>query len=168
MGRGQSLDSWGFLSRDDPVKHAAKRDAIDITGMNTETDETTGDLIHHHQHPMAFKANRLTSEQIDTPKAVFHVANESEPGMATATGFWSIVFDEDASDDMFVDLDAKRLGYAQCDPRTAEVRIAALEFNDGTNKCIGRTFRSGFCSLLRREEPAVLALHQALVEVQQG
>ena len=51
------------MSRDDPVKQAAKRDAIDITGMNTETDETTGELIHHHQHPMAFKANRLTSEE---------------------------------------------------------------------------------------------------------
>ena len=110
--------------------------------MNTETDETTGELIHHHQHPMAFEANRLTSEQIDTPKTVFHVANESEPGRATATGFWSIVFDEDASNDMFVDLDAKRLGYDQRDTWTTEVRIVALEFNDGTNECIGRTFRS--------------------------
>ena len=117
---------------------------------------------------MAFEANRLTSEQIDTPKAVFHVANESEPGRATATGFWSIVFDEDASNDMFVDLDAKRLGYDQCGPWTAEARIAALEFNDGTNECTGRTFRSRFCSLLRREEPAVLAVYQALVEIQQG
>ena len=78
------------------------------------------------------------------------------------------MFDEDTSNDMFIDLDAKRLGYDQCDPRTSEVSIAALEFNDGTNKCTGRTFRSGFCSLLRREESAVLSLHQALVEVQQG
>ena len=70
------------------------------------------------------------------------MANESEQGRTTATGFWSIVFDEDASNDMLVDLDAKRLGYDQCDPRTTEVRIVALEFNDGTNECIGRTFRS--------------------------
>ena len=104
------------------------------------------------------EANRLTPEKIDTPKAVFHVANESEPGRAIATGFRSIVFDEDASNDMLVDLDAKRLGYDRCDPWTAEVCIAALEFNDGTNKFIGRTFRSRFRFLLRREEPVILTV----------
>ncbi len=74
-------------------------------------------------------------------KAVFHVAKESEPGRAISNGFWAMVFDECASNDMLVDLDTKRLGYNQCDPRTAEARIAALEFIDCTNECIGRTFR---------------------------
>ena len=60
---------------------------INITGMNTETDDTTGELNYYHQHPMALEANRLASEQIDTPKAVFHVANESKPGRATDTGW---------------------------------------------------------------------------------
>jgi len=76
--------------------------------------------------------------------------------------------DEDASNDILVDLDAKRLRYDQRDPRTAKAGIAVLEFNDGTNECVGRTFRPRFRSLLRREEPAVLAAHQALVEIQQG
>jgi len=96
------------------------------------------------------------------------VANEREPGRATATRFWSIVVEGDASNEMLVDLGAKRLGYDQCDPRAAKVRIAALEFNDGTNKCNGRTFRSRFRFLLRREEPAILAVYQALMEIQQG
>jgi len=25
--------------------------------VNTETDETASELIHHYQHPMAFEAN---------------------------------------------------------------------------------------------------------------
>jgi len=53
------IAGW-FLSRDDSVEPAAKHDAIDIAGMNTESDETAGELIHHHQHPMAFETNRLT------------------------------------------------------------------------------------------------------------
>ena len=61
------------------------------------------------------------------------------------------MFDEDPSNDILVDLDAKRLRYDQCDPRTAKARVAALEFNDGANECDGRTFRPRFRSLLRRE-----------------
>ena len=58
------------------------------------------------------------------------------------------MFDEDASNDIFVDLDAKRLGYDQRDTRTAEAGLEALELNDGTNKCIGRTFRPRLRSFL--------------------
>jgi len=29
--------------------------------MNTETDQTAGELIHHYQHPTVFETNRLTS-----------------------------------------------------------------------------------------------------------
>ncbi len=47
--------------------------------MNTETDETAGEPIHHHQNPMAFEATGLTTEQINTPKAIFDLAKESEP-----------------------------------------------------------------------------------------
>jgi hypothetical protein len=62
------------------VDHAAKRDAIDITGMNDQTDQTAGELIHHYQLPIAFETNsRLTSEQFDTPKAILHMTKESGP-----------------------------------------------------------------------------------------
>ena len=54
------------------------------------------------------------------------------------------MFDEDPSNDILVGLDAKRLRYDQCDPRTAKARVAALEFNDGANEYVGRTFRPRF------------------------
>jgi hypothetical protein len=94
------------------------------------------------------------------------VANESGPGRATATGFWTIVFDADASNDMFADLDAKRVGYDWRDTRTTEAGIAALELNNGTNEFIRRTFRSGLRSFLCRVQPTVFAAHQAFVEIQ--
>ncbi len=74
--------------------------------------------------------------------------------------------DEAPSNDMFVDLNAKRLGYDQGDPRAAEVPSAALEFNDDTNQCIEGPLDPDFF-LLRREEPAVLAVCQALMEILQ-
>ena len=134
--------------------------------MNTETDDTTGKLIHYYQHPMAFEANRLTSEQIDAPKAVFHVANESEPGRATATGFWTIVFDQYTPDDMLINLDAKSFRDDQGDPRAVEAPIAAFEFNNGTNEWLGWSFRPRLRSVLWREQPTVLASHQVLVKFQ--
>jgi hypothetical protein len=109
---------------------------------------TTGKLIHHHQHPMAFEANRLTSEQIDTPKAVFHVAKVSEPGRATSAGVWAIVFDQDAPNDIPVNLDAERLRDDHCNAGTAEARIPAFNFNDGVNKWLGWALRPRFPAFL--------------------
>ena len=75
--------------------------------MHTETDKAASELIHHHEHPMAFQANRFTSEQIDTPETVLHVAYKGEPRRAIATGFWTIVFSQYTSDDMLINLDVE-------------------------------------------------------------
>ena len=48
--------------------------------MYTKANDAPCELIHDHEHPMCLEQNRLTPKQIDTPEAIFHMANESQPG----------------------------------------------------------------------------------------
>ena len=74
------------------------------------------------------------------------------------------MFDEDASDDVLVNLDTKSFRDDQCDPRATEAGIAAFELDNGVNEWFGWAFRSQLRSCLCREQLAVLTLHQAVVE----
>ena len=47
------------LVGDGLVKHAADTDAIDVSPVNTEADDTASENIHHQHHPMAAQDDRL-------------------------------------------------------------------------------------------------------------
>lgn len=49
------------------------------------------------------------------------------------------MFGQDASNDILVDLDTKRLGYDQRDPRATEAWIAAFKFDNEANELLRRT-----------------------------
>ncbi len=51
---------------------------------------------------------RLTPEQIDTPEAVFHVAQESQPGGTTGVLSRPVVMGENPANHVFVDFDVER------------------------------------------------------------
>ena len=60
-------------------------------------------------------------EQIHTPEAVFHVAQESQPGGTTGVLARPVVIGENPSNHVFVDLDVGRQGDVLGDSRTAPV-----------------------------------------------
>ena len=76
------------------------------------------------------------------------------------------MFDQDAANDILINLDTEGFPDDQGDTRATEARIAVFELNNGLNEWFGRTFRSGLCSFLWREQPSVFAAHQAFVEIQ--
>jgi hypothetical protein len=59
------------------VEHSTKCDTIDRAGMDAEADDLSRVLIHDDQDPVGPQRGRLAPEQIYTPEAVFHVAEES-------------------------------------------------------------------------------------------
>ena len=59
---------------DRSLEHATQRDAVDEAGVNAETNDATGKLVHHHQHPMRSQSGRFTSEQVAAPQAVPQLA----------------------------------------------------------------------------------------------
>ena len=111
-----------------------------------------------------FDRYRFAPKKVNAPKAVFCVTKEVEPRRATATGFWTIVFGQYASDDMLINLDTKSFRDDQGDPRAAEAPVAAFEFDDGANEWFGWPFRPWLRSFSGSEQPKVLASHQVLVK----
>lgn len=88
------------------------------------------------------------------------MAKESEPRRTTATGVRAIVFDQDASNNILINLDTEGFPDDQGDARATEAWIAAFELNNGLDEWLGRTFRSGLCPLLWREQLTVFSVHR--------
>jgi hypothetical protein len=44
---------WNTLGRDGCLEHTAEGDTIHITGMYTEADNASSELIHYDEHPVA-------------------------------------------------------------------------------------------------------------------
>ena len=65
------------------VEHPTEGDTIDGSRMDAETNNPARILIHDDQDPVSPQRDRLAAEQIHTPEAVFHVAQESQPGRTT-------------------------------------------------------------------------------------
>ena len=87
--------------------------------------------------------SRLAPEQIDTPEAVFHVAQESQPGGTAGVLSRSVVMGENPANHVFVDLDVERKGDLLCDSRTAPVGITLLHFDHQMDEFWARSFRAG-------------------------
>src|SRR5258708_35799719 len=61
------------------VKHPAKSDPVDASGMDAEPQDAARELIHDDQDPVSPQGGRFASEQIYTPDAVLELTNEGQP-----------------------------------------------------------------------------------------
>jgi hypothetical protein len=109
VGRHPELLSNGV------VEHPTESDTIDLSRMDAEPNDPARVLIHDHQDPVGPQRGRLTPEQIHTPEAVFHVAQERQPRGATGVLARPVVIGENPSHHVFVDfwiLNAKAICWA--------------------------------------------------------
>jgi len=111
--------------------------------MDAEPKDATRILIHDDQDPVGPQRGRLAPEQIHTPEAVFHVAQEGQPGGTTGVLSRRAVMGEDPSNHVLVDLDVERQGDLLGDSRTAPVGITLLHLDDRTDEFCTRSFRAG-------------------------
>ena len=95
------------LPSDDAVEHATECDTIDLAGIDAEPYDSAGVLIHDDQDPVGTQQCRLAPEQIHTPEAVLHVAEEREPGLASRMRFRPVMNAEDTANHIFVDCNAE-------------------------------------------------------------
>ena len=116
------------------VEHAAKCHAIDGSGVDAEPNDPAGVLIHDDQDPAGPQRGRFAPEQIYTPEAVLHVANEGQPGWTTGVLFRPIVAGENPSNDVFVDGDVESQGNLLSDSRAAPGGIALLHLDNSVDE----------------------------------
>jgi hypothetical protein len=133
--------------------------------MDAEPNDAARILIHDHQDPVGPQRGRLAPEQIHTPEAVFHVAQERQPGRTIGVLSRPVVMAENPANHVFVDLDVERQGDLLGDSRTAPIGITLLHFDDRMNEFYARTFRAGLPLAIRGEQHAVLLLAQGFVKL---
>jgi hypothetical protein len=125
------------------VEHPTECNTVDLSGMDAETNDPAGVLIHDHQDPVGPQRGRLAPEQIHAPKTVFHVAEESQPGGTIGVLSRPVVMGDNPAHHVFVDLDVERQGDLLSDSRTAPGGITLLHFDDRTDEFCIRSFRAG-------------------------
>ncbi len=153
--------SWHALPVHSRVEHTAEVGRIDWSVVNREADQTAGELVHDHEHPIALEHDRLAAEEIHAPEAVGRVADKRQPRRPGSTWGGTIVLRQHATHDVLVDVDAERLRDDARHAWTPEPRIARLEFNDGLEERVARPLRSGRPGeMAGREQAAVLATDQ--------
>src|ERR1700736_2773092 len=99
------------LTMDGGIEHAAHINTGNCSAVHADADETTRELVHDDQHPVAPEHNRLASKEVDAPEAVRGVADERQPrgSGSVPAGDTAIVFRQHAVHDVLVDVDPKRL-----------------------------------------------------------
>jgi hypothetical protein len=132
------------------VEHAADVDARDRPAMHGDADEPARELVHDHEHPVAPEHDRLAAKEVHAPEAVCRVADKRQPRGPGAPRQRAMVFRQYAGHDVLIDVDPERLRDDVRNPRTAELRIARLELDDGLDECVARAFRSGLLGARRR------------------
>ena len=117
--------------------------------MDAEPNDAARVLIHDHQDPVGPQRGRLAPEQIHTPEAVFHVAQESQPGGPPGVLSRPVVTREDPANYAFVDWDLERQGDLLGDSRTAPAGITLLHGEDRIDEFCTRSFRAGLPTVIR-------------------
>ncbi len=131
------------------VEHSTEGVTIDGSRMDAETNDPARILVHDDQDPVGPQRCRLAPEQIHAPEAVFHLAQERQPGGTTGGLSRPVVTGENPSNHVFVELEMERQGHLLCDSRTAPVGIPLLHFDDRTDEFCARTFRAGLPAAIR-------------------
>src|SRR5215472_3371830 len=139
------------LPSDGAVEHATECDTIDRAGMDAEPYDPPRILIHDNQHPVGTQRCRLAPEQIHTPEAVLHVAEERQPGWASRIRFRPVMNAEDTANHIFVDGNAESQRDLLGDAGTTPVEIAPFQFNDCLDEFFLRSFRARLTPALERK-----------------
>src|SRR5438309_7713595 len=98
--------------------------------MDAEPNDPARILIHDDQDPMGLQRCRLAPEQIHAPEAVFHVAQERQPGRITGGMSRLVVMAENPSNQ---DRKSTRLNSSHSSMTYARIgseKITLLHFDD--------------------------------------
>ena len=94
--------------------------------------------------------------------------DKAQPGWAIISRSGSIVFCQHAADHVFVDIDVKGTRDLSGDAGTANMGIAAFEFDDRVDELLRWPFWAGAPTATRREKPSIFPSLECLMESQQG
>ena len=133
---GSCVSGGGF------TEHSAERRSVDGDRLDSEANNPSRILVHHHQDPMSLEADRFRPEQIQTPETILGMTQQRKPGGAKVGSSRLEVLFQDSANHVLVDAHSKRIGDLFGVASTTTPGITALEFKNGLNDFLARTFGS--------------------------
>jgi hypothetical protein len=97
------------LIRNCLVEHAAQCDSVDRAHLQAKPNNGAGELIHIDQDPIRPQMDGFNLKQVHAPQAVFGLTQQDEPRRTTTADFGAVMRRQHSSDQVFVDLDRKRI-----------------------------------------------------------
>lgn len=141
----QSLFSSGS------IEHPAECGAIHDSALNAKSNDPTRELVHDKENPMCLQRRGFAAKEVETPKAVLHVAEESEPRWTTRIGVRLVMNVEDAANPILVDLDIEGQSNLLSDSWTSPRGISLLHLENCLNQFLAGSFGTGSTPPLGRE-----------------
>ena len=148
------------------IEHAAESSAINISGMYSKADNPPSELIHDDRYPVSSQTYRFTAKEIQTPKAILHVAQESQPGRTAGIRIRFVMNSQDASHNVFIQGNAESQGDLLSNSRTSPCGIPPFGIYDGINKLFGGSMGAGFLRPLLRKKETVFSVSEGVVDAQ--
>jgi hypothetical protein len=109
--------------------------------MHFKSNDSLRELIHDEEDPVGLEEYGLTPKQVNAPKAVLYMADESEPG-GSISSVRAITVSEDTPHDVLIDIDAKGPGNLLRDPGTSESGIPLFHLQNELDEFRGWPFGS--------------------------
>jgi hypothetical protein len=150
------------------IEYSVKCDTFDGARLHPKANGSSRKLIHHNQDPMRFEEDRFHPEQVHAPKAVFGMTKQREPRRATHATIGPVMGCQNPPRNVLVDLSAKGFSQLLRNAWTTEMRIALLEFNNGSDQFRSWPPGAGLALVAPGIEPPVLVRFKGLVKSEQG
>jgi hypothetical protein len=130
-------------------EHSTECQAIDNSALDPESDDSPCVVVHDDQHPIRLQRDRFTTQQVDAPKTVLHMADERQPRGTSSRRRRRILCGEsppnhvlrnrcsESQIDLFCNLRTPHDGLRRFISTTARIKSAVGPFGPGLVFCFG-------------------------------
>jgi hypothetical protein len=112
------------MLRDRAIEHPADGRTVEIRRGDAEADDAASEDVHHDHDPVTFQQHRFATKEVGAPQAVLSACDNGEPRRTIIAWYRSGVLDEDAPDDILIDLDIECTGYLLGNLPAAEAGVS--------------------------------------------
>jgi hypothetical protein len=103
-------------------------------GCDAKADDAAGKDVHQDHDPVTFEQHRFATKEVDAPQAVLSVSDDGEPRRTIIAWYRSGVLDENAPNDILIDLDSEYSRYLLGNLPAAEAGVSPLHLDDRLNQ----------------------------------
>src|SRR5262249_32930040 len=116
------------------LEHLAERHTINDSALDPESDDSPCVLVHDDQHPIGLQCDRFTTEQVEAPQTILHMADERQPRGTVFRRRRRILGGENSPNHVLINTRSESQIDLFCNLRTSPRRIAPFHLDHGPDQ----------------------------------